>query len=348
MMTFRKKKDELFIHCVMCFKIIRKKSKQWIMYEQNQIEDFVNNYCSHIEYMHITKYILLEYKTKCDGKNDSMIKICDHCSVFIRKTMAWIVKNNVGEVNVCYNASRNIKINHPLQNVIQYIERGGIGQRPPKGLLINYIESFSSIYPLNPIFNCFKYETLYRMVQGIKQCSELLSLSIYDFEKFICFVKWILCGAPRFIKNPKFAKAIRKYFGCHPEHKTWFQRLKVPTACRFCCKKLKRRQNQNAEDDLLNIFKTSYVNVCITNGSLDTETFIETKLRRIEHNVSNDHTNIFFCEVCCKVSVISFEYNEKVETLLNMNSMREEKKRLNEYEYYIKIIIEKENENVLI
>ena len=331
--------DCSYVHCIMCYKIFQNQSKVWIIYPKKTVETFISKECMHLKYMQWTMQRLqLNSFVKAEHKEENeLIRICDHCSVYIRKQnlktskRCKIEEEEMDEGSFFQELPPSLSKNHPTQNMINFIIKGGVGHRPSKILLTSYIDSFMSKKPSNPIFDSPAYRNLQRMVTGIQSHSEIFSVSIYEYEKSLCFVKWMLCGSSRFIKDPKLAKCVRKYFGHFPEHRSWLLSYGLPSACRKCSSKSKPA---NAIPS-----SVSYQLYLWTSGSPDPYGYMEAKLKETEENLDIQDFVSFFCDVCCQTTIISYEYNTAIEKLLKIKPMYNKKKE-DMNEYYIRMISE--------
>jgi len=236
--------------------------------------------------------------------DEVVVSICVDCSLFFKK------KQKV-KTELCLSTERG-NAKHPMHMCVDFIVSGGCSPRPSSSVLIHGITSMLYEFPRNPIFEDDN-QVLFHIMGGAQKYADLFSSSIYDLEEYVCVLKWIWCGCQQILVDGCLAKQFRKYNGDHPGQSQWW-RKQLPSACRFCrgCHISKMSHNYSY---------SIHFALSVASGKASSEEGIKwilaelAKIESLDHPI--EHVSVF-CTKCCRLSVISYEYDNALKALLHI------------------------------
>ena len=312
-------------YCILCYRLFNapqcgeqqrgEAAEHWVTYTPEEITKFIDETCYTKPPFQtvITRTLRLvkEYHTTKKSATHTkpiMVLVCEHCSNFIRKNQTLHAKRE-------RNSDATTMTTLPMHLAIEFIMSGGLTLSPCQKMLTHCIQSLLFRLPSNPILLLKGNEEalmgLNEKLEVIAQYMETFGLEKGESEaKAVGLARWITEGSQHFLTDPDMARKIRRYTESHMDVMDWWKE-KVPgdTACRHCVW-LPHKKFQKLIDEVVSPNKnnTSYSSV-LSHSSPHPEFKIDNVLQDLEEDqVVMDGVTVF-CTGCCRVSIISYEYN---------------------------------------
>jgi hypothetical protein len=245
-------------------------------------------------------------KAFCRGRTH--VKVCRHCSEFMRRIM-----NREWEPG-----ARNYdKTAIPMHITICYILSGGCTQSPCRQMLQSCIESLIYNFPYNPIL---QYEARNEGLFGLTDKVQLIAKQwdvFYDYEDandhiFVTMARWLTEGAQQFMTDAIFAKKMRRIVEKNAVVKDWWaQQIPPHIACRHHLSLIPAEFRTYVKTTVSKYENktTPPASMVLLHDSRLPQASTGEKMKTIEQERFLMDGVSCFCMLCCKVSVISYEYH---------------------------------------
>lgn len=295
--------------CPFCFRIYEGHHMFWIQQPRDIMQTIQGRYWRKPPYQSVIENMFYQ----C-FEVDENISICCDCSSFMRKNVQ-IRKN----ANVYKFQKSPQYVLHPVHIFVDFIISGTCSLKPCSSVVLHCLESLLYQFPRNPML-VMEDASLYLLIGSIRVFNAFFSLELHDFAVHIPFLKWLWIGAPILIDNTKFAKKIRKYVsrfpGIYEKCRSMF-----PHACRHCSPHSPcPLSSPSVEPDFLSM---------LVYGDAAHAKIAEEVHRIEEYSGPVDFVS-FYCEKCCRLSILRPEYEQCLYTFFELES----KHLLNESIYF--------------